>query len=164
MRIIAISDSHGSTFNMRALFHIQKDADLFIHLGDGCDDFVNLCNERGSPYCVVRGNCDYYSKLPLEETLEICGKKIFMAHGHMFGVKWSTERIIDRGVSQGADIILFGHTHEPLCEYIDDEFTKKPIYLINPGSIYMQRSGNNPTYANILIDNGRILPNIAELY
>ena len=163
MKIIAMSDSHGSTYNMRAVMKIHSDADLFIHLGDGCEDFVNLCNERNFPYAVVKGNCDIFSKLPLEERLELCGKVIFMTHGHMHYVKSTTEDLLKSGAEQGADIILFGHTHEPLCEYIDDTSLEKPVYLINPGSIAQPRDGN-PTYALIMIQNGGVLPNVAPLY
>ena len=163
MKIIAISDSHGSTFNMKALLTIHPDADLYIHLGDGCEDFVNLCVERNLPYSVVKGNCDFYSKLPLTEKFTLMGKTFFLAHGHTFWVKSTTEQILKTGLDEGADIILFGHTHEPLCEYIDDEFTKRPVYLINPGSITSPREGN-PTYAQILLKSGMILPNIANLY
>lgn len=163
MKIIVMSDSHGSMYNMRALFAMHPDADMYIHLGDGCDNFVDFCAQNGKPYSVVRGNCDFYSGQPTEETVTVDGKVIFLTHGHMYGAKYTTERLINAGREHDADIILFGHTHEPLCEYIDDDDGSKPFYLINPGSISQPRSGN-PTYALIITQKGRVLPNIASLY
>ena len=40
MRIIAMSDSHTSFDKVRQIVERNKEADLFIHLGDGEDDFT----------------------------------------------------------------------------------------------------------------------------
>ena len=163
MKIIVISDSHGSTYNIKALFSMHKDADYYIHLGDGCEDFVRLCVERNLPYLAVRGNCDVYSKLPLEESIQAEDKSIFITHGHLYGVKSSTERLMYAGVEREADIILFGHTHEGLCEYVDEECFGRPFYLVNPGSIAQPMYGN-PTFALIEIRNSDVLVSVAPLY
>ena len=163
MKIIVMSDSHGSMFNVRALFSMHPDADMYLHLGDGCENFADYCCQKGMPYAAVKGNCDFYSGAPSKEVVTVDGKRIFMSHGHLYGVKRSTEEIINAGREEDADIILFGHTHEPLCEYIDPGDGGKPLYLINPGSIAQPRSGN-PTYALITTQRGKILPNIAFLY
>ena len=42
MRIVVFSDSHGITAAMEAAIAQQKDAKLFIHLGDGLDEFKRL--------------------------------------------------------------------------------------------------------------------------
>ena len=163
MKIIVMSDSHGSIFNMKALFKIHPDADLYVHTGDGAEDFVRICAEMGKPYLAVRGNCDLYSKLPQLETYIAEDKTLFVTHGHNHGVKYSTERLMYSAAEQEADIILFGHTHEPLCEYVDEECFGRPMYLVNPGSIALPSEGN-PTYALIEIRRGQILANVATLY
>ncbi len=163
MKIIALSDSHGSTFNIKALLKMHPDADLYVHCGDGCEDFIRLCNEKKLPCLAVRGNCDVYSKTPLEESIVIGDKTLVVTHGHLYSVKSTTQRLMEEGSKRQADIILFGHTHEPLSLYIDEEGFEKPFYLINPGSIAQPRSGN-PTYALIEIRENGVLASTPTLY
>ena len=163
MKIIVVSDSHGSTFNLKALFKMHADAHMFIHTGDGAEDFVRLCTQLNMPYLAVRGNCDVYSSLPLEEWLELEGLKIYITHGHLHSVKSSTYRLMKAGAEGGADVVLFGHTHEGLCEYVSEDEFEKPFYLINPGSI-AQPISTSPTYALLEIRKGEVLPNLASLY
>ncbi len=111
----------------------------------------------------VRGNCDFISKQPYEQLCEAGDKKLFITHGHLFDVKMTTKALMRAGAEQEADIILFGHTHERLCEYVDDPEYEKPFYLVNPGSISMPHDGI-PTYALIEIRDGDILINIAHVY
>jgi putative phosphoesterase len=50
---------------------------------------------------------------------------------------------------EGADIVLFGHTHIPMIDLVDDR-----IYAVNPGSIEQPRqSGRLPTFIIMEIDN-----------
>lgn len=163
MKIIAMSDSHGSTYNMKNVMDLHRDADMFVHTGDGCEDFVKLCEDRDLPFVAVRGNCDIYSKQPEDALFELAEKKIFVTHGHFYSAKMTTERLMRAGSEREADIVLFGHTHESLCEYIDDDRYDKPFYLVNPGSIALSPDGR-PTYALIEIREGEILINIAGVY
>jgi len=163
MKLIVVSDSHGSLFNIRAVMKMHPDAGMYVHLGDGCENFVDLCCQNKLPYAAVRGNCDIFSSRPIFDMIEIGDHKLFITHGDAYGVKYSTERLIEAGRERGADVILFGHTHEPLCEYIDQDDGTKPLYLINPGSIAQPREGN-PTYAVIIIRGKNILPNVTTLY
>ena len=57
------------------------------------------------------------------------GKKIFMCHGHRYGVKYGYNSIFYRGKEVGADIVLFGHSHLPIIDEHDG------LILMNPGSI-----------------------------
>ncbi len=163
MKIIAMSDSHGSNYNMKAVMTLHYDADMFIHAGDGCEDFVKLCLERNLPYIAVRGNCDIFSKQQDEQLCELGEKKIFVTHGHLYSAKLTTESLMTAGSMRQADIVIFGHTHESLCEYIDDKRFGKPFYMVNPGSISLPMNGS-PSYALIEIRNGDILINIADVY
>ena len=88
------------------------------------------------------------------------GKRILMAHGHEYGVKSSLARIVASAVSRDVDIVLFGHTHEPQELYLpegENQFgitQKKPLYLLNPGSI----GGYDGTWGCVSIDrSGRVL-------
>jgi putative phosphoesterase len=122
-----------------------KKPDAVIFLGDGLRDF-SYCEFDGVTLFAVNGNCDcfgeYGSLQPLPE-LEITlgGKKIFAAHGHKYNVKFGYEAIVAEGARRGADIVLFGHTHNAHAEYLPAGETdygvtlEKPMYLMNPGSI-----------------------------
>ena len=54
----------------------------------------------------------------------------------------------------GADILLFGHTHEPLCDFYDG------LWILNPGSC---RGGFRPTYGVISLTEGKTYCRTAEL-
>ena len=64
--------------------------------------------------------------------IEVCGKKIVYTHGDLFGAKYGNGGLVSLAKEKGADIVLFGHTHSPLVEYISEY--EKPFYLFNPGS------------------------------
>ncbi len=131
MRIVVTSDSHRRVGTLLDIVERHLDnADLFINLGDGEDDvdsvlalYPHIKIER------VAGNCDWGSTLPLWNTIKFDGKTIFFTHGHPFKVKFGLECIIERAKTENADICLFGHTHNPLCERIDD------TYFVNPGAV-----------------------------
>lgn len=131
MRIVVTSDSHRRAGDLMDIFERHLDnADLFINLGDGEDDVDNVLMlypkiriER------VAGNCDWGSTLPLWKTVKFAGKTIFFSHGHPFSVKFGYERIVERAKAEGADICLFGHTHNPIVQRQGD------MYLVNPGAV-----------------------------
>ena len=54
-------------------------------------------------------------------------------HGHLQGVRYSYEELINMAKENGCDIVLFGHIHIPVFEKIDD------VTIINPGSITRPR-------------------------
>ncbi len=148
-KIIAISDSHGRSALVREVAKIEKPYDLMIHCGDLCDPGLKaLGDETGIPFLAVRGNCDSDSSLPAELNFEEGGKRFFVSHGHSYGVKWGTREILARGIRNGADIVFFGHTHEPLLE----RDPGSNVYILNPGSIAQPRQrGRQQTYAVITI-------------
>ena len=144
MEILIFSDSHGRVEGMRRAILLQPKApDLILHLGDGAGDTEYL-RTRGAPVLSVRGNCDWFTVASMTREdllLEEQGHKIFMAHGHRFDVKSGTGGILAHAVRLGADIVLFGHTHEPLerCipagETVGGVTLERPVYLFNPGSV-----------------------------
>ena len=130
MKVIVFSDSHGVTGPMREAAQLHSDAELFLYLGDGCRDFEKMCGELGLSGLCVRGNCDLAAfDVPTVRTEEVGGCRIFLTHGHEFGVKYTMGELISAGKEQGADLILFGHTHKAYCGY------EEGIYLMNPGSV-----------------------------
>lgn len=131
MRIVVTSDSHRATGNLFEIIEKHlKDADLFIHLGDGehdTDDVLLLYPQL--PMERVAGNCDWYSELPLYKTISAGGRRIFFSHGHPFHVKMGYDEILQEAAAQHADICLFGHTHIPYTAYING------LHVMNPGAV-----------------------------
>ena len=83
------------------------------------------------PIKTIRGNCDRYSSSPEKLDFTYEGIRIFMAHGHIFGVKEDPSAFQLRLAALEADagIVLFGHTHEPVCDY------SLAMHILNPGTI-----------------------------
>lgn len=145
MNILVFSDSHGRASNLlEALRRQIKRPDAVVFLGDGLRD-ISYCELGGATLFAVEGNCDLYSSygdINAEEEILVTlgGKKIMMVHGHAYGVKSGLARIVMAAARKGADIVLFGHTHQALERYIPAGETEygieleKPLWLFNPGA------------------------------
>lgn len=158
MKIIVVSDSHN---NFRALEKVIGNiyADIYIHLGDGERELNTICMMYHDKQIYhVSGNCDFASLSPNELLLCPDDKNVIYAvHGHMHNVKYSLETLKSVARGKGANIILYGHTHERHNEYDNG------LYILNPGSVSCPRDGNKPSFGVIeLLPNG-IITNIADL-
>ena len=144
MEIIVISDSHGKQSNIKKILERQiKKPAAVIFLGDGLRD-IAYADIEDIPVYSVKGNCDFGifsdADTPDELLIELGGKKIFMTHGHRYGVKSTLTPLVSMAASKSADILLFGHTHEACEGFLDSENSlglkiEKPLYIMNPGSI-----------------------------
>ena len=147
MKICVFSDSHGYANNMIEAVRREKPA-LCFFLGDGESDLVTL---RGRfpdlPVNAVRGNCDLRSAQPLVLKCAVGGLRVFAVHGHQYEVKYddSLQELCHAALRADADILLFGHTHEPHLE------KHLGMQIINPGSIGKVK---RPSYALLTIENG----------
>ena len=130
MRILVCSDSHGRRDRLILALEQQPGAGSLVFLGDGAADAAFFTQEPDKRAYLVRGNCDGGSDLPLWEEFTVSGKKILCTHGHAAQVKFGLDGLLRAGRERGADLVLFGHTHEPLVYYEDG------ITLFNPGSIH----------------------------
>jgi putative phosphoesterase len=124
MKVAIISDSHGNKIGIDYLFK-NYTFDYLIHTGDGVGDLKLYSNLEN--VITVSGNCDIFSSEVEEKIVDICDKKIFVTHGHKYGVKGGLDRLIARGRECGADIVLYGHTHNANYMYEDN------MLIINPG-------------------------------
>jgi len=123
--------------------------DAIFFLGDGLRDTGDPIFEL-TPLYAVRGNCDWFSgydDTPGERVLSWAGHTLLLTHGHEYNVKSGVGALLLRAASVGADIVLFGHTHEPICERIPagsvavgGQMYPRDIWLFNPGSIGMDGS------------------------
>lgn len=152
-KILVFSDSHGYSNYMNKALEMHDDADMMIHLGDGAYDLSHLFPEHPQlPLIFIAGNGEEGGWIRVDRKheplkfgfTEFAGKKIFMAHGHRYDVKYGLSRLIAAGYEKGADIILYGHTHIPFNQYIPAGTyldyigeTDRPLLVFNPGSIGM---------------------------
>lgn len=132
MKILILSDSHSALRFMRSCIEAVK-PDAVIHLGDHYDDAQVIAQEN--PHIVVHqvpGNCDQY-RCPLNTPQVLCycigGVKLFMTHGHRFGVKSGYGGVVAAARAENARAVLFGHTHQAVCLQEPDGF-----WIVNPGS------------------------------
>lgn len=157
LRIVVVSDTHGNFARLDDVVLEQPRADLFIHLGDGEEDVDEVKHlHPGKKFLAVAGNCDFASHLPFDGETVMCGKRIFYTHGHRYSVKSGLTSVIAQAKSRGADVLLFGHTHQPLTSYEDG------LYLLNPGSLGHPPDGR-ATYGYIDITDAGIVTGVAEV-
>ncbi len=165
MKILVFSDSHGSVFNMQKAVNMHPDAQFILHLGDGIADLNRLRSDvKYSIYC-VNGNFEDLSSLSKKSDnsrcIEICGKIIYMCHGHKERVGLGLNNLILSSIENNADIALYGHTHVKFNKYfpigqLPFEYNKG-LYVFNPGSISLPRDDLYSSYGIIDIQGSDIL-------
>ena len=147
MKILIMSDSHGSVSNM--LTAVERESPgVILHLGDNIGD----CSDVELMYPdimlrAVRGNCDRnYQGLDIDEFV-LEDKRFVMTHGHLFNVKMGRDSLKRAGTQRSADILLFGHTHTPHYSVLNE------MIILNPGSI----GAGTKAYAILEIKNGEVV-------
>ena len=149
MKFIVFSDSHGDVDHMIRAVRLENPA-LCFFLGDGEYDLTRLQRRFPSlPVNAVRGNCDLRSTLPRALTCAAGGVRIFVTHGHLYSVKHDPiyRELCEAALAENADVVLFGHTHEPFRD------RTMGMELLNPGSI---GPTTRPSYGLILLDGDRV--------
>lgn len=121
MKLCVFSDSHGRTDLIGRL----PVADAYLFCGDGLGDLRDLT----APVYAVCGNCDWASREPEHRLLELGGRRIFLTHGHRYRVKSDLYRLALAAREQGAELVLYGHTHIP------DRMEDNGLLLLNPGAL-----------------------------
>ena len=159
MKCLCFSDSHGSTLGIIRAIHMHPDAEVIFFLGDGLGDFEKFIGDKSKMFLAVRGNWDSYSILgdsfvKSVDYINLMGYRIFFTHGHLYGAKYGLDGLTKLADENSADIVLFGHTHQPLEKYIPTD--EGGIYLFNPGSIG-GGFGIKPSYGVINITDKGVL-------
>ncbi len=154
MKLLVVSDTHGNEQCLRQAIEQQPAARMVLHLGDGAREAQTVAGDTpDKPFYIVRGNCDWGQTLPEVGLIEVSGRRIFYTHGYRYQVKAGIYTAVCAAREQKADILLFGHTHEPFTEYEDG------LYILNPGSLAYGRA----TYGLIEITPSGIMTNIVPL-
>ena len=134
-RIVVFSDTHCHTWD-----EVHPDiktevsaADIAVHCGDVVRmDVVDGMRLAAKRAIVVHGNSDppdLRQALPYVEVLDIEGIRIGVTHPAWGGPEFPPPDLL-ADFAETPDIILFGHTHEPLNETIDG------VRYLNPGQGY----------------------------
>lgn len=147
LKVLIVSDSHGRNDYVKLAMEQAGTFDAFIHLGDVEDDVEELRSLAGCPSYIVMGNNDYGLGLPEHLNIIIGGKKIFLTHGHRYGVNYDLKRLGLLGTLNRMDIVMYGHTHYPYLDIGED------ITMLNPGSLtYPRQEGRARTFLTMEID------------
>lgn len=122
-------DKHTSKID-KLIDKCFKDVDLIIHLGDFTSPRVLEKIKKKKKVIGVWGNNDrgrLRQELKEKEIVTLNGYKVGLFHGH--GTEKNTlDRVYNIFKDDNVDIILFGHSHQPMIK------TKNKTLIINPGS------------------------------
>jgi len=163
MKLLIFSDSHGDVDAMSGAVETEKPG-WILHLGDCADDARQIAGRYPRiPVIAIPGNTDSSEKN--EEWArchEIGGRRFLLTHGHTFRVAEDRDGIRNLalyGFEQGADIILFGHTHEPYLNCCNGK------WIMNPGFIgrHPVTNGGRPTYGVLTMANEFLQWRLAEV-
>ncbi len=142
MKILIVSDTHGRLDNLKEAIEKVQDFDHLIHCGDVEGQEETVEDLAGVPCTIVRGNNDWDTDLPNNRVVDFGPYRLFVTHGHRYGVSYGTEELKEEAKARGCNVAVFGHIHKPLTDERDPEVT-----VINPGSLTFPRQGNRlPSY------------------
>lgn len=151
MKIIVMSDSHGSFERLYEVFDRNRDADLFIHLGDGEREYEQVQSVfAGMSMRFVRGNNDY--SLGIEsQVVGFGGYRAYCTHGSRYPRIGREEYLSAAARANDCTLALFGHSHIRHYSFYEG------VHLFNPGSVLLPRDQKPPCYGIITVDKiGRI--------
>lgn len=141
MRVLIVSDTHRRLNNLKAVIRIEKNLDQVLHLGDVEGDEERIRSLISCPVAFVDGNNDFMGNNGADRMITLSGVRIFMTHGHRYGVSVNNSYVAWEARTREAHIACYGHTHRPVIE------ERGGLYLINPGSLsYPRQSGKKPSY------------------
>ncbi|MDX1661217.1 MAG: YfcE family phosphodiesterase [Gemmatimonadota bacterium] len=128
MKIGIVSDTHDRVLG--ALFEALDGVEEILHAGDIASEDALTEIEAIAPVTAVHGNMDdaaLTDRLPDELLIDREGVKIALVHGHRQGRARVDDFVEKYGVIR-PDLVVFGHTHEPLSREWDQ------IRYFNPGT------------------------------
>ncbi len=162
MKILVISDIHGSYEDLKKVFDVnfgdgKFNPDKTFILGDlyysgprniptssySPKECVSLLNEYKDKIIAVKGNCEAEVDEMVSEFgiypdyyIELGGRKYLLCHGHHDFESLAKEK--------GVDVVLTGHTHVKVSDLIPGT----RIIHANPGSISMPKD-NTKSFVRI---------------
>ena len=142
--LVVLSDSHRTdgTGLVGAAADAVDEADAVLHAGDfTAEPVLDSLRELAPELHAVHGNRDdpaVTDRLPAETTFEYAGVTVAATHRHRSGATGLTLL----GRQQGAELVVFGHSHRPSVEQTGE------VTLLNPGS-YADPRGARQAFATL---------------
>jgi hypothetical protein len=147
MRIGIVSDTHDRV--LPVLHAALAGVDEILHAGDIASAEALAEIETIAPVIAVAGNMDdpaLAHRLPAETLLERDGVWIALVHGHRVGHA-SVDDLVNHYDGSGADLVVWGHIHEPVSRRVNG------VTYFNPGTA--GGIGAAATCAILTTDRGR---------
>lgn len=154
MLIGLISDTHGL---LRPSVHTAlAGVELILHAGDVGGNEILAELELIAPVRAVFGNTDPRDLRGLVDRIDdvIDGVRVHVSHGHELGAP----RVEFLLAAYDADVIVYGHTHQPLVHRASDG-----RLVVNPGAAGQRRFDVAPSVARLTISGGRAEVEIVTL-
>ncbi len=133
MRVLAVSDSHGSARRFKAVLEAEPDCPVVFFLGDGLSDLLRVKDAfPARKFVAVRGNCDPLGEYTSYDDFAyqyIEGHTVLATHGHRVSVRFGLGDLVQKAQAVRADVALYGHTHVPRSE------TRNGVLCVNPGAL-----------------------------
>ena len=140
MQIGIISDTHGNVGAVDRILEMVSDVELWLHAGDFVEDARYLEMRSDTGVVKVAGNGDWpRAEAPEETVVEAGGHRIFLAHGHTYGVNYGTSALQEAAKEAGCDIAVYGHTHKV-------DHAPGTVCILNPGSASRPRDEMRPSF------------------
>ncbi|HEX6973064.1 MAG TPA: metallophosphoesterase family protein [Vicinamibacterales bacterium] len=138
-----VSDTHG--LFRPSLARALAGVSMILHAGDVGGELVLQQIGTIAPVSAVYGNVDPKAP-PLKQrlSLEFGGLSVHVSHGHELGSP-TPEKLLQL---YSADVIVFGHTHQPLVHRDGARL------VVNPGAAGPKRFNLKPSVARLVIANG----------
>jgi putative phosphoesterase len=146
-----ISDTHNHL--PKEINQLFDGVDIIFHAGDiGNSPILQQLHDI-APTQAIYGNMDLYtlsSVLPAQVSVKIEEFQILMQHniGNLFNFYW---KLRNKKPEPFPDIVIFGHTHRPVYESIEETL------FINPGSASQARGGFAASVMRLELAQGKIL-------
>lgn len=146
IRIGVLADTHMQKPD-KALYDLREDlfsdVSMVLHAGDiGKPGILDVFFDKD--VFAVAGNCDdddIMEHYPVSQVITAGSAHIGLIHG------WGTRESVmvrAREAFLDVEVIVFGHTHVPVCEKLDG------VLMFNPGSYSRNRQGPWPRTVGIL--------------
>lgn len=143
MKLVVFSDAHGNKEVIKRVIEFNPDADYVISLGDSELPHSFLLD---LDIVAIKGNYPRDGGFVFESILEVEDKRLFLTHGHKFGVSKNMIKLLAKGMETEVDVVLYGHTHIPKFDNVAG------VFYMNPGSIYSPRSETPASYLILNIE------------
>ena len=146
MKVVVFSDAHGNKEVIKRVLEFNPDAGYVISLGDSELPHSFLLD---LDIVAIKGNYPRDGGFVFESILEVEDRRLFLTHGHKYGVSKDMRKLLAKGMQTEVDLVLYGHTHIPKFDNVSG------VFYMNPGSLHSPRSGTPASYLILNIEKGK---------